>query len=486
MNSYIACRTGWKNFRLGFFMSETIHNKTVFTLLEVAHSIQRTLNERYRSSFWVKAEMNKLNHYSQSGHCYPELLEKNEEKIVAQVRATLWKDDYLRINENFLTTLKEPLKNGINILFHARILFDPVYGLSLRILDIDPSWSLGELEREKQKSMERLKEEQLFFLNKSLPLPLLPQRIAVISVETSKGFADFQKVIDQNPWKYKFFYLLFPSLLQGDKMAEAIVRQLQRIEKVKHHFDVVAIIRGGGGDVGLSGYNRYELAKSIACFPLPVITGIGHVTNETVSEMVAFKNCITPTELADFLIQQFHNFAIPVNESRKTLISMVNRQIADTKKEAGHTISLFLKHTKNLISTSRQELLSHARRVKTHSGFYIRNARGQVKLVSGSLKKNSALWMGSSSSATSSLKLVLIKETTVFFQQRAHEIELREKQVSMLDPKNVLARGFSITLFQDKAIRSPHVVRPGDAIKTVTFEGAIESTVTTIQPEPGP
>jgi len=465
-------------------MSETIHDKTVFTLLEVAHSIQRTLNERYRSSFWVKAEMNKLNHYSHSGHCYPELLEKKEEKVVAQVRATLWKDDYLRINENFLKTLKEPLKNGINILFQARILFDPVHGLSLRILDIDPSWSLGELEREKQKSMERLKEEQLFFLNKSLPLPLLPQRIAIISVETSKGFADFQKVIDQNPWKYKFFYLLFPSLLQGDKVAEAIVHQLQRIEKVKHHFDVVAIIRGGGGDIGLSGYNRYDLAKSIACFPLPVITGIGHVTNETVAEMVAFKNCITPTELADFLIQQFHNFSIPVNESRKTLIHSVNQQLADTKKEAGRTISLFLKHTTNLISTTRRELLSHARRVKTHSGFYIRNARNQVKLVSRSLRKNTTLLLGASATATSGLKPILKKETAVFFQQLGHEIDIRAKQVSMLDPKNVLARGFSITLFQDKAIRSPHVVRPGDPIKTITFDGIIESTVTTIQPGP--
>ncbi len=466
-------------------MSETIHDKTVFTLLEVAHSIQRTLNERYHTSFWVKAEMNKLNHYSHSGHCYPELLEKKEEKIVAQIRATLWKDDYLRINENFLKTLKEPLKNGINILFHARIFFDPVYGLSLRILDIDPSWSLGELEREKQASLKKLREEEIFFQNKSLKLPLLPQRIAVISVETSKGYADFQKVIDQNPWKYKFFYLLFPSLLQGDKVAEAIIHQLHRIDKVKHHFDVVAIIRGGGGDIGLSGYNRYELAKSIACFPLPVITGIGHVTNETVSEMVAFKNCITPTELADFLIQQFHNFSIPVNESRKTLIHSVNQQISDTKKETAHTISLFLKHTKNLVSTTRRELLSHAKRVKTHSGFYIRNARGEVIRVSDSLKKNSTLWLATSSAATSNQKLKLKKETTVFFQQLGHEIDTREKQVSMLDPKNVLARGFSITLFQDKAIRSHKFVQPGDQIKTITFDGSLESTVTTIQPESG-
>ena len=300
-------------------MPEKVDNKIIFTLKEVTESIQKTLTQRYSSIFWVKAEMNKLNYYNHSGHCYPELIEKIESKLVAQIKSILWKDDYENINLNFIKVLKEPLKDGIKILFAARITFDPVYGLALRIVDIDPTFTLGDLEKEKQETIDRLKKENLFEKNKQTLMPLLPQRIAIISVQTSKGYADFIKVIDQNPWSYKFFYLLFPSLLQGEKAVASIILQLDRIRKVIAHFDVVAIIRGGGGDVGLSCYNNYELSKAIATFPLPVLTGIGHATNQTVAEMTAYQNAITPTKLAEFLIQKFHNFAVPLKESLNML-----------------------------------------------------------------------------------------------------------------------------------------------------------------------
>src|SRR5690606_24767693 len=154
----------------------------------------------------------------------------------------------------------------------------------------------------------------------SLPFALLPQRIAIISVESSKGYADFTHIIEQNPWGYKFFHYLFPSLLQGDNASQSIINQLHRIEKVSHHFDVVAVVRGGGGDVGLSCFNDFALARQIATFPLPVITGIGHATNETVVEMISFFNAITPTKLAEFLIQRFHNFANPVEEAQRKIV----------------------------------------------------------------------------------------------------------------------------------------------------------------------
>ena len=176
-------------------MPEIIDDKRIFSLLEVTVSVQKALAERYKSSFWVKAEMNKLNHYPHSGHCYPELVEKVDGKVVAQIKANLWKDDFLRINRNFMGVLHAPLKDGIRILFCARIAFDPVHGLALRITDIDPVFSLGELEREKQASIDMLKKEGIFQRNKSLQFPLVPKRMAVISVQTSKGYADFSKVI---------------------------------------------------------------------------------------------------------------------------------------------------------------------------------------------------------------------------------------------------------------------------------------------------
>ena len=192
-------------------MPEVVDDKKIFSLLEVTSSIQNTLAARYKSSFWVKAEMNKLNHYPHSGHCYPELVEKIEGKVIALVKSTLWRDDYLRINQNFLNVVKAPLKDGIKMLFCARITFDPVHGLALRIVDIDPVFSLGELEREKQESISMLKSEGIFNHNKSLPFPLLPKRLAIISVQTSKGYADFLKIIGGNPWGYRFFQVLYGS-----------------------------------------------------------------------------------------------------------------------------------------------------------------------------------------------------------------------------------------------------------------------------------
>jgi exodeoxyribonuclease VII large subunit len=212
-------------------MPETIDDKKVFSLLEVTKSIQKTIENRYNSSFWVQAEMSKLNHYSHSGHCYPELVEKKDGKVMAQMKANLWKDDYIEINNKFKKILKEPLKDGIKILFLATITFHPEYGLALRIIDIDPSYTLGDMEKEKQETIERMKREGIYNQNKILKIPLLPQRIAIISVETSKGYSDFIDVIDKNPWNYKFFHFLFPSLLQGEKAIGSMTNQLIRIKK---------------------------------------------------------------------------------------------------------------------------------------------------------------------------------------------------------------------------------------------------------------
>lgn len=240
-------------------MTEKVSDKAVFSLSQVMRSIQVTIETRYKSAFWVKAEMNKLNFYTHSGHYYPELVEKVDGKVVAESRAILWSNDYKRIDANFRSLLNEPLKDGIKILFKTKINFDPKYGFSLSILDIDPAFTLGDLQREKQETISQLRKLLLFEKNKRLLLAVLPQRIAIVSVETSKGYADFLNVLEKNAWGYRFFHHLFPTLLQGERAAASIMVQLKRIEKVKEHFDVVAIIRGGGGDIGLSCYNNFEL-----------------------------------------------------------------------------------------------------------------------------------------------------------------------------------------------------------------------------------
>jgi exodeoxyribonuclease VII large subunit len=439
-------------------MSEKINDKTVFSLLEVTKSIRNTLNNRYKSAFWVKAEMNKLNFYKYSGHCYPELVEKRDGQVIALLKAYMWKDDYRRINDKFVDILHEPLKEGIKILFLAKITFDPAHGLSLWIMDIDPSYTLGDLEREKQETVNQLRNERIFDKNKTVRLPLLPQRIAVISVETSKGYADFREVIEKNTWGYKFFLHLFPSLLQGDNAVQSIIDQLGKIEKVKHHFDVVAIIRGGGGDVGLSCFNNYRLSKTIALFPLPVITGIGHATNETVTEMIAFTNAITPTKLAEYLLQKFHNFAIPVQQAEKKIFEKTVRLLNEAKMKLGAEVKLFRSVTDNVLISNNNEIKTNKLRiVKSVAAFcnikkiMVAQLREKLQIQSLSRTKNALL-----------------------------EINSIEKNVDNMSPANVLKRGYSITLLDGKSVTNISQIKNGDILNTFVHEGNIVSTVNSI------
>lgn len=414
-------------------MPELIQDKTIFSLLEVSRSIQKTLAERYKSLYWIKAEMNKLNHYTHSGHCYPELVEKQDGKIVAEIRSTLWKADYNRINSSFLKIAQEPLREGITMLFQASISYDPMYGLSLRIVDIDPTFTLGELEKEKLDSIRKLKEEGIYEANKSVSFPMLPKRLAIISVETSKGLSDFYKIINQNPWGYHLECTLFPALLQGDKSIPSIVNQLAIIAEKVEQYDVVAIIRGGGGEVGLSSYNNYLLARAIAIFPIPVLTGIGHSTNYTVSEMVAYKNAITPSELADFLIQKFHNFAVPVDKASEAIQQLITIRFKE----------------------ERAMLAQMATHIQWIGKRELQTARTNMKHMQHELD--------------SLIKLRFYEHKTAL----AHT----ERIIQLSDPKRLLKQGFSITKVNGKLLQSIDQIAVGDLIQTMVEDGEITSTV---------
>src|SRR5690606_28392518 len=414
------------------YMEEPLQRK-IFSLSQVATSIQKTLAARYQSAYWVKVEINKLNHYSHSGHCYPDLVEKREGKVIAEMRSTLWKGDFYSINQRFLNTLQEPLKDGITVLMLVNIAFDPVYGISLRILDIDPSFSLGELAKEKQASIARLQKEKIFNANKALAFPVLPKRLAIISVETSKGYADFTKIIDNNPYAYKFEYRLFPALLQGDKAVQSIVDQLETVAGLLDHFDAVAIIRGGGGEIGLSCYNHYKLAKAIATFPLPVFTGIGHSTNETVSEMVAFKNAITPSELADLLIQRFHEFAVPVMEVEEYLKTGVIDLLNKKKNEIDQLVRQFQVASQHLIRIEKTTLATFRSSLRLLTKQHVSAARGVL--------------------------------------------ESAEIQVKLLSPENVLKRGFSLTYQNGKIIKDISQIDQSLTLITKLHDGEVKSTI---------
>lgn len=463
-------------------MPEIINNKQIFSLFEVTKSIQKTIAERYKSSYWIKAELNKLNFYQHSGHCYPELVEKKDGKIIAQIRSNLWKDDYFKINNNFKRVLNEPLKDGIKILFLAYISFHSEYGLNLRIIDIDPSFTLGDLEKEKQDTIKKLKEEGFFNKNKFLKLPTLPQRIAIISVESSKGYADFLQVFEQanNSWKYKFFHMLFPSLLQGDNAVPSIIKQLNRIKKVINHFDVVAIVRGGGGDIGLSCYNNYELAKEIALFPIPVISGIGHATNETVTEMISYVNAITPTKLAEFLIQKFHNFSVPVQKAEEKIIDKSKRLIIDERNKFTSEVKLFRSVTNNMLLKNKNILNENVKSLVSQSQFIFKNEYEFHKtVIQKIINATKTLCVSLNQNLLQNEKNIK-KDIVLLFKGWNIGMENIEKNINNMKPENVLKRGYSITYLNGKSVSSFKDLKQGDMLTTTLNDGSVKSTVNSI------
>ncbi len=459
-------------------MPQEINNRKVFSLTEIAQSVRNCLAYHYKNSFWIKAELNKLNHYSHSGHCYPDLMEKSQGKITAQMRATLWRDDFKRINRRFKEVLNEPLKDGIKILFLGQVKFDPVYGLSLHIIDIDPSYTLGDLAREKQETIKILMEEGIFARNKSKTLPLLPGRIAVISVETSKGYADFIRVIDDNPWNFKFFHMLFPALLQGDKAVYSIISQLMRIQRVQEHFDLVAIIRGGGGDIGLSAYNKYELAKAIALFPLPVFTGIGHATNETVAEMVAFQNEITPTKLAESLIHRYNDFSNQLRKAEEGLIRQGQKLLQQNKERFLNVLHLLKLHAIGLVKEHKNRLINSGRKVRLHTNFITRQNK---EFVLEAIKQKMVQLPDVVLEREKKLFQIIIsdidKESNESIIQNQKQLSDVEKRIIQLHPQNVLKRGYSITRKAGQAIKRADDLVQDDILETTFFDGKTKSTV---------
>lgn len=427
----------------------------MLTLLDITKEIQSAILLKMNRYYWVRAEIAKLNYYRQSGHCYPQLVEKRDNQVVAEMRATIWANDYQSITKKFREATGEVLTDGMTILCHARVNYHPVYGLSLQIADIDPAFTMGEMAKERQNTMKRLKAEGLWDQNRQVPVPLLPKRLAVISVESSKGYQDFRSIIDSNSWGYRFSHILFPALLQGDKAVESIGSQLDHIRRHHHHFDVVLIIRGGGGDVGLNCFDHYDLAARVAAFPLPVISGIGHSTNETIVEMVSHTNSITPTDLAYGLIQQFHNFSVRLEEMAEAVAAIPAEMLEQEQRRLSETATRLV--TGALLFTRQQSAM--VRQLATRATFGPMQKTGRME---GVLRQ---------------MESALPRGITSLMTTKRNRLQALEQHLRILDPVNVLERGYSIVRKQGKAVRSASDVALGDEVKITLFQGVIDADV---------
>jgi len=458
-------------------MTQTIENRRIYSLLEISSGISRAVSRAFPDYYWVKAEITKLNFYPKSGHCYPDLVEKQNGLIKAQIRANIWAGNYNKINQKFKSVTGEPLKDGLKILFLAKVGYHERYGLALNILDIEPSFTLGEMAREKQLTIERLKKENLLDENKKRRLPLLPKRVAVISVETSKGFSDFKNILQNNSRHYKFTLSLFPALLQGDVAVSSITGQLNVIASRRDEFDVVTIIRGGGGDVGLNAYDNYHLAKMVATFPLPVITGIGHSTNLTVVQMVAFANKITPTEAGHFLLGRFQDFADRLETAKTKTDHYAGRLLTTEYQHFSQLVKMFEVHTKNLFNHKKTDWNFMTRRLEQSSRVILDKAGQQLLRRASRLKHQPVQQIHQAEQKLENLRKLMAVHAGQSIQKAGNRLSLLENKTELLKPENILKRGYSVTSLNGKVLKSAADAKPGNRLTTRLYKGKIESII---------
>ena len=304
-------------------------------LLELQNRLKQGVECLFPSRLWVKAEVSAVKARS-GGHCYMELSQSDSKGLVAKVNAIIWSSRHRFIAPYFEEVTGSPLQEGMTVLVEVQVNYSQLYGMSLIVNDIDPEYSLGVKELERQKTIERLQKEGLMDLQKELALPALPYRLAVVSAEDAAGYRDFMRHLHENPYGFVFSTELFPALMQGADSPVSIISALDAIDENEQGYDAVLILRGGGAKLDLACFDDYELAAVIAQYPLPVLTAIGHDQDHHVCDMVAHEYLKTPTALADFILSMYEDedarlssFAARMKMAFNSRLSSMENQVAN-------------------------------------------------------------------------------------------------------------------------------------------------------------
>lgn len=432
----------------------------VFTLSELNTAIQATIELAFPESVWVVAEISEIRCNSK-GHCYLELGEREEEETIAQIRANIWAYTFRSIATKFERATGESLKQGMKVLLQVNVTFHEVYGLSLNIKDIDPTYSLGEMARKKREIIDRLTKEGLITLNKQIHLPLVPQRIAVISSRTAAGYGDFINHTDDNPYGYKIFHTLYHSSMQGQEAGASIISALRKIKEHRDLYDAVVIIRGGGSQIDLSCFDTYGLAVEVAQFPLPVITGIGHERDDTVIDIVAHTKLKTPTAAAEFLLSGMSSFEERLLNAQGTLIHLIE----ESMKEETHRFQYLVQQFRHIV---RDRFSGEMQSIET-----VLHA-----LIHGTTQS-----LNSSHNRLEFAMSRIVGGLNILSQQQENRIKHCDQAIRFLDPVNVLKRGYSITYLKEKALKDSADLQEGDIIRTKVYKGTVRSRVEALHAE---
>ena len=376
--------------------------------LMVHDAIEAELSDEY----WVQAELAECR--ESRGHCYMELVEKEEQSNtpIARASAKCWKTTWNVVRPHFERTTGQPLHAGMKVLLRVYPQFHEAYGFSWIVTDIDPTYTIGDLARRRQEIIRQLKEEGVFDLQRELRLPLFCQRIAVISSETAAGYGDFCRQLEENSYGFRFSVTLFPAIMQGEQVEQSIIHALEQIwSKASSSYDAVIIIRGGGATADLSGFDTLALAENVAQFPIPIITGIGHDRDESILDMVAHQRVKTPTAAATLLIDNLKQVADRIADVRQRIPTLAVHAITDHQ----HRLELL----KNRLPVAIERRLTAQR----------------------------------------------------------HRLENLSIQLQGYDPQRLLSRGYSITLYNGHAVHDASQLKPGDEIETRVEKGTFKSII---------
>jgi exodeoxyribonuclease VII large subunit len=405
--------------------------------LMVRDAIETALPDEY----WVEAELSECR--ENSGHCYMELIEKDERSNtpVARASAKCWRQTWTMVKPYFERVTGQPLRAGMKVLLQVYAQYHEAYGFSWIVTDIDPTYTIGDMARKRQEIIRQLKEEGVFDLQRELMLPTFTKHIAVISAESAAGYGDFCRQLEDNDYGFRFEVTLFPAIMQGEQVEQSIISALNQIYATVPvgsptglpSFDCVVILRGGGATADLSGFDTLALAENVAQFPLPIITGIGHDRDESVLDMVSHTKVKTPTAAAAFLIDHMYR---------------VWKRITDAETFISQYVGERLRYQQQRISQLSTLIPTLALRVLSDS-------RHRIEMTE------------------SRLPIAIERRLS----EQKHLLERLSIQLQGLDPQLLLKRGYSITLHNGKAVRDPMELKAGDEIETRVEKGTIRSVV---------
>ena len=474
-----------------------------FSLSELNGEVKKVLSANFSAPVWVIGEISEINVHS-NGHCYLTLIEKgeSEDRIVAQARATIWSYTFRMLRPYFETTTGQQLTDGIKVLLQVSVEFHELYGFSLNVRNIDPTYTLGDQARKRLEIIRRLTDEGVLTMNKELELPLVPQKIAVISSPSAAGYGDFMEQLTNNPQGFCFYTQLFPAVMQGNQAEQSIMDALDRIYPYEDFFDLVVIIRGGGSQVDLSCFDNYNVAYHVTQFPLPVLTGIGHEKDDSIVDLVAHTRLKTPTAVAEFILDGVAAFEERINLLEQEAMELVETRFEDEKERLDQLTREISMLVRNMLGNRKNELMQLTWKFRQETMLSLQKRENNLgkKLQKVAFLVNHYLFVRFQKIARAQYLLdVSIPRSMTAMKQHLNDYLKKLRQLSqrqlekekhwmaiaaqkgeMSDPGNILKKGYSITSYRGKLLKDLSVLKNEEMIATRFYIGSILSKIVEI------